>query len=97
MYLGTALVKQIFKIKKVGTIAGCFIEKGIVSKDAKIRLYRNNIMIHEGKIASLKHFSEEVNEVKAGSECGIGIEGYNDVKEGDIIEAFKIEEVSRKL
>ena len=97
MYLGTALVKQIFKIKKVGTIAGCFVEKGLIVKDAKIRLYRNNIMIHEGKIASLKHFAEEVNEVKAGSECGIGIEGYNDVKEGDVIEAFKVEEVSRKL
>jgi len=97
IFLGNALVKQIFKIKKVGTIAGCFIEKGVITKDAKIRLFRNNIMIHEGKIISLKHFSEEVNEVRAGSECGIGIEHYNDLKEGDVIEAFKVEEISRKL
>jgi len=96
-YLGNALVKEAFKIKKVGTIAGCFVEKGIISSTAKVRIFRNDIMLHEGNISSLKHFSEEVKEVKAGSECGIGIEGFNDIKEGDIIETYIIEEVARKL
>ena len=96
-YLGTAQVKQAFRIKKVGTIAGCFIEKGLISSVAKIRLYRDDIMIHEGKLSSLKHFSEEVKEVRAGSECGIGIEGYNDIKENDVIEAYIVEEVAKKL
>ena len=96
-YLGNAVVKEAFKIKKVGTIAGCFVEKGIISNTAKIRIYRNDIMLHEGNISSLKHFAEEVKEVKAGSECGIGIENFNDIKEGDIIETYIIEEVARKL
>jgi len=96
-YLGNAVVRQAFKIKKVGTIAGCFVEKGIISSTAKIRLFRNDILLHEGSISSLKHFAEEVKEVKAGSECGIGIEDFNDIKEGDVIETYIIEEVERKL
>ena len=96
-FLGSAVVKQIFKIKKVGTIAGCHIEKGSIINTAKIRLYRNDIMIYEGILSSLKHYAEEVTEMKAGTECGIGIEGYNDVKENDVIEAYIIEEISRKL
>ncbi|NQV18442.1 MAG: translation initiation factor IF-2 [Armatimonadetes bacterium] len=96
-FLGSAVIKQIFKIKKVGTIAGCHIEKGTIINTAKIRLYRNDIMIHEGTLSSLKHYAEEVTEMKAGTECGIGIEGYNDIKENDVIEAYIIEEISRKL
>jgi translation initiation factor IF-2 len=96
-YLGNARVKQVFKIKKVGTIAGCFVEKGVIRNDAHMRLYRNDIMIHEGKLSSLKHYSEDVKEVKAGSDCGIGLENYNDIKEGDIIEAYTIIEVERKI
>ena len=96
-FLGSAVVKQIFKIKKVGTIAGCHIEKGSIINTAKIRLYRNEIMILEGTLSSLKHYAEEVTEMKAGTECGIGIEGYNDIKENDVIEAYIIEEISRKL
>ena len=96
-FLGSAVVKQIFKIKKVGTIAGCHIEKGAIINTAKIRLYRNEIMVHEGTLSSLKHYAEEVTEMKAGTECGIGIEGYNDIKENDVIEAYIIEEISRKL
>jgi len=96
-FLGSAVVKQIFKIKKVGTIAGCHIEKGTIIKTAKIRLNRNDIMILEGTLSSLKHYAEEVTEMKAGTECGIGIEGYNDIKENDVIEAYIIEEISRKL
>ena len=96
-YLGSAVVKQIFKIKKVGTIAGVTVEKGIIRNTGKVRLYRDDIMIYEGELSSLKHYADEVEEVKAGSECGIGIQGYNDIKEGDIIENFIVEEVVRKL
>ena len=96
-YLGNALVKQTFRIKKVGTIAGCFVDKGVIRRDSKIRLYRNDVLLHEGNLASLKHFANEVPEVKAGSECGIAIENFNDIKEGDMIENYFIEEVERKL
>lgn len=95
--MGSALVKQIFKIKNVGTIAGCYVEKGSITNSGKVRLYRNDMMIHQGDLASLKHYSEEVAEVKAGSDCGITIAGYNDIKEGDIIENFILEEVAKKL
>ncbi len=96
-YMGTAVVKQVFKIKKVGTIAGCAVEKGRITNTGFVRLYRDDIMIHEGKLSSLKHYANEVKEVKAGSECGIGIDSYNDIKEGDVIENFIVEEVARKL
>jgi translation initiation factor IF-2 len=96
-YLGTALVKQVFKIKKVGSVAGCYVEKGMMTNSGKVRLYRDDIMIHEGVLASLKHYADEVPEVKAGSECGIRIENYNDIKEGDVLENYIIEEIARKL
>jgi translation initiation factor IF-2 len=96
-FMGTAVVKQAFRIKKVGTIAGCAVEKGRITNSGLVRLYRQDILIHEGKLSSLKHYAEEVKEVKAGSECGIGIEGFNDIKEGDIIENFIKEEVARTL
>lgn len=97
IFVGSAEVRQAFRIKKLGTIAGCFVDKGTIQRDCKVRLYRNNILVHDGKIASLKHFSEDVKEVKAGSECGIGIENYNDIKDGDVIECYRIEEVARSL
>ena len=95
--LGTAVVKQAFRIKKVGTIAGCAVEKGVITNAGQVRLYRNDILIHDGRLSSLKHYSEEVKEVRAGSECGIGIDAFNDIKEGDIIENYIREEVARKL
>ncbi len=95
---GTARVKQLFKVKKIGTIAGCFVESGRIVKDAHaIRLYRDDKLIHEGGLASLKHFSNDVKEVKAGTECGIAFENFNDIKEGDILETFILESVERKL
>lgn len=94
---GTALVKQVFRIKKVGTIAGCYVEKGMITNTGLVRLYREDVLIHEGKLHSLKHYADEVKAVKAGSDCGIGIENFNDIKEGDIIENFVIEEVARKM
>ena len=94
-FLGTAVVKQVFKIKDVGTIAGCYIEKGMITNTGLVRIYRDDILIHEGELSSLKHYADEVKEVKAGSDCGIGINNYNDIKENDVIENYIMEEVKR--
>ncbi len=96
-YLGTAVVKQAFRIKGVGTIAGVAVEKGVIKNEGVVRIYRNDIIIHEGKLSSLKHYSEEVKELKAGTEGGIGMENFNDIKTADIIENYIVEEVERKL
>ncbi|MDP8203082.1 MAG: translation initiation factor IF-2 [Candidatus Tenebribacter mawsonii] len=96
-YLGTAVVKQAFRIKGVGVIAGVAVEKGAIHNDGVVRIYRNDIIIHEGKLSSLKHYSEEVKELKAGTEGGIGIEKFNDIKTADIIENYIVKEVARKL
>jgi translation initiation factor IF-2 len=95
--IGSALVKQGFKIKKVGTIAGCQVDKGIIQANCKVRLYRNDVLVTEDTISSLKHYADDVNEVRAGSECGISLANFSDIKEGDILEAFVINEISKKL
>jgi translation initiation factor IF-2 len=91
VYIGTAEVRQTFKIAKVGTVAGCFVKEGKVTIDSRARIIRDGKVIYEGKINSLKRFKEDVNEVKNGLECGISIEQFNDIKVGDIIECFTIE------
>jgi len=96
-FLGNARVKEVFRIRKVGAIAGCAVEKGVIRKSALVKLYRNDSVVFEGKISSLKHYAEDAAEVKVGTDCGIGIENFNDIKEGDIIEAYEMEEVERKL
>lgn len=95
--LGTVAIRQLFKMKKLGTIAGCYVEKGVVQRSCKIRLYRNDVLIHEGKLGSLKHYQNEASEVKAGSDCGLTIEGYNDIREGDVIECYTVQQVAKKL
>jgi translation initiation factor IF-2 len=96
-FLGSATVKQVFKIKKVGTIAGCFVKEGIMQRNAQIRVYRDDVLIHDGKMSSLKHYANEASEVKAGSDCGISIENFTDLKENDTIEAYIMEEMEKKL
>ncbi|MGI6748711.1 MAG: translation initiation factor IF-2 [Anaerovoracaceae bacterium] len=93
--LGKIEVRNLFKVPGVGTVAGVYVLEGKVQRNAEIRLVRDGIVIHEGKISSLKRFKDDVKEVAHGYECGIGIENYNDIKEGDIIEAFKMEEIKR--
>ncbi|MEJ2122561.1 MAG: translation initiation factor IF-2 [Alphaproteobacteria bacterium] len=95
--LGTAEIRQIFSITKVGNVAGCMIKDGIVKRGARVRLLRDDIVIHEGKLSTLKRFKDEVREVKEGYECGMGFENYNDIKEGDLIECYEIEEIERSL
>src|SRR5262245_1851926 len=92
-YLGTADVRNTFRIPRVGVVAGCYITDGKVTRNAEIRLLRDNVVIFEGKIASLKRFKEDASEVTRGYECGIGIQNFNDVKIGDTIEAFVTEKV----
>lgn len=92
---GQAEVRQIFKVGKVGTIAGSYVTMGYIKKDSKIRLIRSGIVIYEGKLASLKRYQDDAKEVKEGFECGMMIENYNDIKENDIIEGYALEEVAR--
>jgi translation initiation factor IF-2 len=95
--LGTAEVRQVFSITKVGNVAGCMIKDGIVKRGARVRLLRDDVVIHTGKLSTLKRFKDEVREVKEGYECGMGFENYNDIKEGDLIECYEIEEIERSL
>ncbi|MCY7486536.1 translation initiation factor IF-2 [Paenibacillus alvei] len=94
--IGHAEVRNTFKISKVGTIAGCMVTEGKISRSAEVRLVRDGIVVHEGKIDSLKRFKDDAKEVAQGYECGIMLEKYNDMKEGDIIEAFVMETIERK-
>ena len=93
--LGRISVRSTFKVSGVGTIAGAYVQDGKVTRSAQVRVVRDGIVIHEGKIASLKRFKDDVKEVAAGYECGIGIENFNDIREGDTIEAFEMVEVKR--
>ena len=95
--LGRVEVRQTFKVPKAGVVAGSYVLDGVVQRGAMIRLLRDNRVIHEGKMSSLRRFKDDVREVQAGYECGIGIDGYNDIKDGDVIEVFKMEEVARTI
>ena len=92
--LGHAEIRETFKVPKVGVIAGCYVTDGKVLRSASVRLLRDNVVIFEGKIGSLKRFKDDANEVKDGFECGIGLVGYNDIKVKDVIEAFTTEKVA---
>jgi translation initiation factor IF-2 len=95
--LGRVEVRQTFSAPKIGTIAGCYVVDGTVKRGGRIRLVRDSRVVHEGRMSSLKRFKDDVKEVQSGYECGLSIDGYNDVKVGDVIEVFEIEEVARTL
>ncbi|HET8713475.1 MAG TPA: translation initiation factor IF-2 [Gemmatimonadales bacterium] len=95
--LGEAEVRQTFKIAKIGTIAGCFVRSGVIPRTGRVRVIRNGVEAYDGTLSSLKRFKDDVREVREGFECGIGIENFNDVKVGDLIESYRIEEVARSL
>jgi translation initiation factor IF-2 len=92
---GQAEVRSVFKISKVGTIAGCYVTDGVIERNSLVRILRDGVVVFEGKMASLRRFKDDVKEVKYGFECGIGIENYNDIKEGDVIEASIMKEIPR--
>lgn len=95
--IGTAEVRDTFKVPKIGVIAGSYVTDGVARRNAKVRVFRDEVQIHEGKISSLKRFKDDAKEVAAGYECGIGLENYNDLKEGDTLEFYEIKQIAKKL
>ena len=95
--LGLVEIRQIIRVPKVGNIAGCRVLEGVVRRNANVRLLRDNVVIWTGELASLKHFKDDVREVKAGQECGLSLKGYDDIKVGDQLEVFEVTEVARTL
>lgn len=96
-FIGYATIKEVFQITKVGKVAGCQVTEGIVERGAGVRLLRDNVVIHEGKLKTLKRFKDEVKEVAVGQECGMAFENYEDIRAGDVIECFRVESVVRSL
>ncbi|EJF81283.1 translation initiation factor IF-2 [Bartonella doshiae] len=96
-FLGNAEILEVFNITKIGKVAGCRVTEGKIERGAGVRLIRDNIVIHEGKLKTLKRFKDEVNEVQSGQECGIAFENYEDMRAGDVIETFRIEHINRTL
>ena len=94
---GRAQVRDLFKVPKVGTIAGCMVTEGQITRGANVRLLRDNVVVFEGKVDSLKRFKEDVREVQSGYECGIGLSGFNDIKTGDVIEAYTHQKVEAEI
>jgi len=95
--LGLIEVREVYKISKVGTVAGCMVLEGLVRRGAKVRVLRDNVVIHTGELDSLKRFKDDAREVKAGFECGLSIRNYDNIKVGDQLEAFEVVEVARTL
>ena len=96
-FLGNAEILEVFTISKVGKVAGCRVTEGKVERGAQVRLIRDNVVVHEGKLSTLKRFKDEVREVTAGQECGMAFEGYQDMRQGDVIECFEVEHIQRTL
>jgi len=95
--LGMVEIRQVFRISKVGTVAGCMVLDGLVKRGARVRLLRDNVVLHDGELDSLKRFKDDVREVKAGFECGLSLKNYSDIKEGDQLEVYEVQEVARTL
>ena len=96
-FLGYAEILEVFNITKVGKVAGCRVTEGKVERGSGVRLLRDNVVIHEGKLKTLKRFKDEVAEVQGGQECGMAFENYEDIRQGDVIECFRVEQVARSL
>ena len=95
--LGNALILEVFNISKVGKVAGCRVTDGTVERGANVRLIRDNVVVHEGKLSTLKRFKDEVKEVQSGQECGMAFENYGDMRAGDVIECYRVETIQRSL
>ena len=95
--LGNAEILEIFLVSKVGKIAGCRVTDGRVERGANVRLIRDKVVIHEGKLSTLKRFKDEVKDVQVGQECGMSFEGYQDMRQGDVIECYRVETIARTL
>ena len=95
--VATIEIKEVFKITKVGTVAGCIVREGKITRNTKVRVIRDGIVVYTGSLASLKRFKEDVRDVSSGYECGLNIENFNDIKVGDIVEGYQEVEVKKKL
>jgi translation initiation factor IF-2 len=95
--LGTAEVRQLFKVPRVGTVAGCMVTSGVLDRRGKIRIVRDAVQIYEGELESLKRFKDDAREVREGFECGLNVRNFNDIKVGDVLECYRVEEVARTL
>jgi translation initiation factor IF-2 len=96
-FLGNAEVLEVFNISKVGKVAGCRVTEGVVRRGSKVRLIRDNVVIHEGDLSVLKRFKDEVREVQTGQECGMSFANYHDLQKGDVIECYDVEIIQRAL
>ena len=95
--IGLVEVREVFRISKVGAVAGCYVLDGMIKRGSKVRLLRSDVVVHSGELDSLKRFKDDVKEVKAGFECGLSLKGYNDIEVGDLLEVFEVVEVARTL
>jgi len=96
-FLGNAEILEVFAISKVGKVAGCRVTEGKVERGAQVRLIRDNVVVHEGKLSTLKRFKDEVREVTAGQECGMAFANFQDIQKGDVIECYEVETIRRSL
>src|SRR5690606_39046500 len=96
-FIGYAKILEVFKVSGVGKVAGCLVTEGVARRSAGVRLLRDNVVIHEGTLKTLKRFKDEVKEVQSGQECGMAFENYEDIRQADVIEIFEREEVERQL
>ena len=96
-FIGYAEIREIFSVSKLGKVAGCYVTEGIIRRGCSVRLLRDNIVVHEGSLKTLKRFKDEVKEVKDGLECGMAFDNYSDLQQGDMIECFELKEVARTL
>jgi translation initiation factor IF-2 len=96
-FLGYAEIREVFDVTRVGKVAGCMVTEGTVRRGARVRLLRDNVVIHDGVLKTLRRFKDEVREVQAGYECGMAFENYTDIKQGDRIECYEVEQVARGL
>ena len=95
--LGSAEIREVFSVSKVGKVAGCMVTDGLIRRDSKVRLMRDSVVVHEGNLGTLRRFKDDVREVQNGYECGIALENYNDIQPGDVIECFEVQEIARQL
>jgi translation initiation factor IF-2 len=96
VYRGKAEIREVFRVSKVGIVAGCLVMDGTISRDSQMRIVRDNVVVHTGKVGSLRRFKDDVSEVRAGMECGITVENFGDVKQGDVLEAFTMQRVANE-
>jgi translation initiation factor IF-2 len=95
--IGMVEIREVFKISKIGSIAGCYVQDGVIRRSSMVRILRDNVVIHSGELDSLKRFKDDVKEVKNNFECGLSIKNFNEIEVGDMLEVFEVVEIARKL